>query len=721
MASIFSETWTGSNGAAWPAQWTKSGSQTTDIQSNAGRIVSGTTAYAATAMRNATALSATDYTGLVKVKVPNTTNGGWYYFLHFRGSSTFAGGPVSLASSYEFRLYWSAPSLVLEFYEVNASGTKTYRNSAGNLSGVLSAGDFVWLRWEVAGNPTSMLRYRMWKDGSSEPGTWTNDWSSSVVANNQGAYVALIGQAGDATSEDLAFDSFDIDAAGGSPLVADFTASVGTLRAGAPVSFTDTSTPTPTSWTWDFGDGSAPVADSPSGSPIPAYDLAGWRLAQSHDFGTAHAVGSFGPLTDNVPAEFAGLLHLYEDGWRDTASSSGVDPSLPSRYMPSQVLSTANGQMVWHLFNDGSGARSAAVQVGGNQLYGRYAFRYKADALDGFKTAVLLWPGSDVWPRDGEIDFPEGALDGVIEGYMHRQGATSGGDQDFISTSGARPQVWHTCVIEWKANSLKFFLDGVQQGSTLTSRVPNTPMHYVLQIESDLGGNQPPVGTSGYLYCDWVCRWTDDPTATDKSGSTGSSLENPTHVYTQPGTYNVTLTATLSGVTATHTTSIVVQADVTGGFGTYPGAGITLADATSAISGTQTVAAITGTSAVPLEDATMAAAGTVTQLTVTGTWASTLADATAVAVGQMGSRTVLVMPALPDVKSPGAPGAFAKFRGAQREKSILKIGGVYIAVSPPTTDQLAVATEVYLGGHVHELTPAQAAALTEAGFTVRVE
>jgi beta-glucanase (GH16 family) len=107
-----------------------------------------------------------------------------------------------------------------------------------------------------------------------------------------------------------------------------------------------------------------------------------------------------------------------------------------------------------------------------NQLYGRYEVRFRADATDGYKLAWLLWPKSGVWPRDGEIDFPEGDLNGVIKAFMHRQGATAGNDLYEAPTSARFPD-WHTAVIEWKPNSCKFFLDGNQIGSaTSRARIP---------------------------------------------------------------------------------------------------------------------------------------------------------------------------------------------------------------------------------------------------------
>ena len=55
-------------------------------------------------------------------------------------------------------------------------------------------------------------------------------------------------------------------------------------------------------------------------------------------------------------------------------------------------------------------------------LYGRISVRFKADPLHGFKTAWLLWPDSGVWPRDGELDYPEGDLSQAFYGAVHAGG-----------------------------------------------------------------------------------------------------------------------------------------------------------------------------------------------------------------------------------------------------------------------------------------------------------
>ena len=145
-----------------------------------------------------------------------------------------------------------------------------------------------------------------------------------------------------------------------------------------------------------------------------------------------------------------------------------------------------------------------------NQLFGRYEVRFRADATDGYKLAWRLWPKSGVWPRDGEIDFPEGDLVGSIGAYMHRQNGTAGNDQDPYRTSTKFPD-WHTAVIEWKPNSCKFILDGTTIGHS-TSRVPNTPMHWVLQSETELNSTYPAASAVANVQVDYVKVWKYVPT-----------------------------------------------------------------------------------------------------------------------------------------------------------------------------------------------------------------
>ena len=140
--------------------------------------------------------------------------------------------------------------------------------------------------------------------------------------------------------------------------------------------------------------------------------------------------------------------------------------------------------------------------IANGQLYGRYVVRFRSDPIPGYKTAWLLWPDSEVWPRDGEIDFPEGHLDGTILAYVHHQGGTWAKDEVAFSTDKTYVS-WHTAVIEWKPNSVKFFLDEEMIGQS-TTRIPNTPMHWVLQTETVIDGTTPPSSSAGNVQIDWV-------------------------------------------------------------------------------------------------------------------------------------------------------------------------------------------------------------------------
>ena len=233
---------------------------------------------------------------------------------------------------------------------------------------------------------------------------------------------------------------------------------------------------------------------------MPTADLAGWRLLFNDDFDATVERGAF-------PAAVALKWSAYPTPWDDT-SQNGV-------YSP-DIVSFHDGLMDIYLHTHAGIHKVAApvplmpgVKGWGGQVYGRYAVRFRADPVRGYKTAWLLWPLSDTWPRDGEIDFPEGELTGTIHAFMHRQGATTGGDQDIFPTKASYSD-WHTAVIEWTPERVEFHLDGASLGKA-TSRIPDTAMRWVIQTETVLGGAAPEDTANGHVYLDWVAIWAYDP------------------------------------------------------------------------------------------------------------------------------------------------------------------------------------------------------------------
>lgn len=255
------------------------------------------------------------------------------------------------------------------------------------------------------------------------------------------------------------------------------------------------------------GSTAASAPSDVSGQAMPVGDLPGWHQVFADDFRTDVPVGGFSQC-DNVtrscaalPAAVQSRWWAYPDGWPDT-SKQGV-------YTPSKTVSIANGLMHLHLYTENGVHLVAAVlpkipgATGseGGQLHGRYAIRFEvAHPTAGYKIAWLLWPDSEQFPADGEIDFPETPLTGTLGGYVHHMNGASPDDQDTFDTGVPVSSGWHTAVIEWTAASVTFQLDGATMGVS-TSRTPSTPMHLVIQNETD--GSTSDAATADILIA-WV-------------------------------------------------------------------------------------------------------------------------------------------------------------------------------------------------------------------------
>ncbi len=240
------------------------------------------------------------------------------------------------------------------------------------------------------------------------------------------------------------------------------------------------------------------LPEGPSGEPLPVGDLPGWDQVFVDDFATNVPLGSF-------PAAVSSKWTAY-NGFSDT-SGHGT-------YSPGKVISVNGGLMNMHLHTENGTHLVAAPlpKIPGHAsayeglTYGRYAVRFRAQQtanLTGYKTAWLLWPDSNDW-NEGEIDFPEGNLSGTMNAFMHHRGNPQA--QEAYSTQ-ATYATWHTAVIEWTPQSVRFILDGVTIGNdTNTAYLPNTPMHWVLQTETTSSG--PSDTAAGNVQIDWVAIWS---------------------------------------------------------------------------------------------------------------------------------------------------------------------------------------------------------------------
>ena len=212
-----------------------------------------------------------------------------------------------------------------------------------------------------------------------------------------------------------------------------------------------------------------------------------------------------------VDAAEGSFLRLYGDRW--TAYPKEFRDTSGNGQYNADILRVEDGVLSMRLHTDSSGVAQVAApspQINGdgnnpNQLYGRYEVRFRADPVAGFKTAWLLWPESERWPQDGEIDYPEGNLTAAIGAAMHYKDGKSADDKDHFTAEVTYDQ-WHTAVLEWGPDKVTFLLDGDVLGSS-TQRIPDKPMRWVLQTETELEGDSPHPWATGDVQVDYVKVW----------------------------------------------------------------------------------------------------------------------------------------------------------------------------------------------------------------------
>jgi len=223
-------------------------------------------------------------------------------------------------------------------------------------------------------------------------------------------------------------------------------------------------------------------------------NLSGWTQTFKDDFSTPVAKGGF-------PGPYAKQWMTY-DGFGDTWKIGRYE---------ADILSVHDGVLDMHLHTGSDGVPRAAAPIPlvngqwGGQTYGRYSVRMKADALPGYGTAFLLWDDDNVW-ENGEINFPEGNLDGTTQAFNHQLGTPW--NNDMWADTRTSYTGWHTYTIDWTPTKISYLLDGVVVAST-TTNIPKTPMHWVLQTATN--GTKPAANVDGHLLVDWVSQYAYTP------------------------------------------------------------------------------------------------------------------------------------------------------------------------------------------------------------------
>jgi beta-glucanase (GH16 family) len=139
-----------------------------------------------------------------------------------------------------------------------------------------------------------------------------------------------------------------------------------------------------------------------------------------------------------------------------------------------------------------------------NQKYGRWEVCTRSSvAAPGYQSLALLWPGSDNWPADGEIDFMEikDPQRQAVEVNLHWGPV----DRWQTGTVLKNATQWHSWAVEWTPDRITTYVDGEQWWQTTdTVHFPRGPMHLCLQLDN-VGGD---ISTGGQQVTDWVRQYS---------------------------------------------------------------------------------------------------------------------------------------------------------------------------------------------------------------------
>jgi len=167
------------------------------------------------------------------------------------------------------------------------------------------------------------------------------------------------------------------------------------------------------------------------------------------------------------------------------------------------AIKTSDGVLT--ITGDGEGS-TGGMSWGEGQKYGRWEGRVRAPASDpSYNALLLLWPDTEEWPRDGEIDFME-MTDPARQStdiFIHysKDGTTDSQVHSKVDIDGTQ---WHNWAVEWTPEHIVAYVDGKKwYRTTDTSVFPPGPMHLTIQLDWFPENRKGDVKTST-MEVDWV-------------------------------------------------------------------------------------------------------------------------------------------------------------------------------------------------------------------------
>ncbi|MDT0193836.1 DNRLRE domain-containing protein [Arthrobacter sp. AB6] len=242
-----------------------------------------------------------------------------------------------------------------------------------------------------------------------------------------------------------------------------------------------------------------------SGDPraVAALSTDGTTAAEAHNWGSVVTGDEFNYVGAPDPLK-----------WNVYNSAGHAGNGLRS---PAQV--TVDGtKMVMNGTPNGTTAGMGAKFA--NQKYGRWEVRAAGSGDNEYHMVSILWPDSENWPCDGEIDYAETTGDWNVIQFFHHYSCSN--LQTFASKALDVSQ-FHNYAVDWSPAGITGYVDGVQwfQDNTASHQPPGS-MHQTLQL--DWFPDSTPDG-AGEMRVDWVRVYAAAGTVVSPPPPSGDSWE----------------------------------------------------------------------------------------------------------------------------------------------------------------------------------------------------
>lgn len=234
------------------------------------------------------------------------------------------------------------------------------------------------------------------------------------------------------------------------------------------------------------------------------------------DGSTAAAAHNWGPVVTGDEFNYTGAPDANKWNVYDSAGHAGNGVRSPAQ------ASVDGNKLVINGTANGTTAGLSAKFA--NQKYGRWEARIAASGDNEYHMVSILWPDSQNWPCDGEVDYAETTGDwNVINFFQHY----SCDNQQTMATKAIDVTQFHNYAVDWSPSGMVGYIDGVEWfRDEVPAHQPPGSMHQTLQL--DWFPDSTPDGT-GEMRVDWVrvhaAATTPTPTPTPTTPPSGDSFD----------------------------------------------------------------------------------------------------------------------------------------------------------------------------------------------------